>query len=178
MFALREIFKDKLYALAGAGDTDVFTECFNKWTDTLYLHNFLITNSEALEFYNLSRVDAIHKIISEAENFEDDLLEIVADENVSLDSLIFTPLHKNDNFETPFLQSKAYGAVETPAFLRLYAIRLTDGCYIVVGGLIKTTLSLQECEEGKLILATLRQLANFLDENNFEDSYNISELIL
>lgn len=177
MFALREIFRDKLYALAGADGDDVFTECFNKWQDTLYLHEFFIKNSHALAFYGISRTDAINKISGEAEGFENDLLSIAADENNSLDSLIFTPLHKDDNFETPFLQSKAYGDA-SPAFLRLYGIRLSDGCYIVVGGLIKTTRSLQDCEEGRGILASLKEVADFLKDNSFEDSYNISELIL
>lgn len=180
MFALREIIRDKLYALAGANGSDVFHQCFQQWQDIAQLHDFFSTNPSSLHHYGLGKKEAIKKILREAEQFENDILAIARGQeiNSSLDKLIFTPLHLKDDFETPFLQSKAYGQEGTPGFLRLYAIRLNDGCYIIVGGLIKTTRSLQESEEGKAMLVKLNEAADFLKQNNYEDTYNISELIL
>ncbi len=180
MFALREIIQNKLYALAGADGSDVFHQCFQQWQDVTQLHDFFSTNPASLAYYGMGKKEAIKKILHEAEQFEYDLLTIARQKetNTSLDQLIFTALHLKDDFKTPFLQSKAYGKETIPCFLRLYAIRLNDGCYIVVGGLIKTTRSLQESEEGQAMLDKLFEVAGFLKENNYEDAYNISELIL
>jgi len=180
MFALREIIKEKLYALAGVDGTDVFHKCFQQWQDIAHLHEFFSIYPASLRHYGMGKKAAIKKILREGEQFENDLLTIARDEEAdcSLDKLIFTPLHLKDDFETPFLRSKAYGQKQTPTFLRLYAIRLHDGCYIIVGGLIKTTRSLQESEEGKAMLVKLNEVADFLRQNNYEDTYNISELIL
>lgn len=180
MFALREIIKEKLYALAGENGSDIFHQCFQQWQDVTQLHEFFLANPASLLHYGMGKKEAIKKILREAEQFENDLLAIAQDEEIngSLDELIFTPLHLKDDFVTPFLQSKAHGRESTPSFLRLYAIRLNDGCYIVVGGLIKTTRSLQESKEGKAMLIKLKEVADFLKQNNYEDIYNIAELIL
>lgn len=179
MFALREIITGKLYALAEAPPSDVFNQCFEQWQDVTFLHEFFLNNPAVLAYYGKGRKEGIKKIIKEAGRFEDDLLSIVnsGEGHTSLDT-IFTALHTDDNFETPFLQSKAYGNEQSPCFLRLYAIRLNDGCYVVVAGLIKTTRALQESEEGKAVLSKLKEVAEFLRENNFEDAYNLTELIL
>ncbi len=179
MFALREIIKGKLYALSRASNSDVFNLCFEQWQDVTFLHDFFLNNPAVLAYYGIGRKECIKKIIKEAGRFEEDLLSIAnsGETDISLDT-IFTALHTDDNFETPFLQSKAYGNEQSPGFLRLYAIRLSDGCYIIVAGLIKTTRALQESEEGKEVLFKLKAVVNFLKENNFEDTYNIAEIIL
>jgi hypothetical protein len=78
----------------------------------------------------------------------------------------------------PLLQSKAYGYDNGKSFLRLYGIRLSDGSYIVAGGLIKSSQALQETKEGRKILKILRELQTFLESEGYEDAFDIQVLII
>lgn len=180
MFAITEIVYNKLYALKEADGSDVFQNCFNNWQDTLWLHTFFKENPHALRYYGVDQKTAIQQIIKESETFSDDILNI-AEGNTnasSLDDIVFQPLHKNDDFSLSIVESKAYGSITGKSFLRLYAVRLKDGAFIVVGGLIKSTQTLQEYEEGKQILEKLRKFTEFLRTGKYFDSFDIGVLII
>ena len=78
----------------------------------------------------------------------------------------------------PLIAAKAYGPRKPNSFLRLYAIRVSDGTYIIVGGLIKTTQRLQETEEGNKILGELKKLEEYLRKKGYEDAFDIGALIV
>ena len=180
MFALREIVKDKLYAIATKNESDVFHDCFKKWNDPLYLYDFFSSNSESLKFYQVDVKTATSMVLLESKKFFIDILKVARGEKKAntLDKTIFVPLHNNDDFEFALLETKAYGSDKQPSFLRIYAIRLKDGCYIVVGGLLKTTQSLQECKEGKRILATLKSMISKLQAKGYKDAFDIAIIVI
>lgn len=180
MFALCEIVKERLYALADADGSDVFHRCYENWQDVSYLYDFFKNNPDALTFYRMNQRDAVQHILNESELFFDDILNIAegyADVN-TLDDYVFTPLHLNDDFDLPIIETKAYGINHRKSFLRLYAIRLSDGAYIVVGGLIKTSRALQDTPEGIQILDQLRKLRQYLVKHQLDDSFEIGILLL
>lgn len=180
MFALKQIVADKLYALKTPDGSDVFHRCFENWQDVLYLHDFFRQHAYALAFYKVDRKTAIRQVLSESKQFFSEILEIINTANHAspLDETIFIPLHNGEDFDLPIIETKAYGTISRKCYLRLYAIRLSDGCYIVVGGLIKTTRSLQGSAEGRKILQTLKNIASFLRKSNFEDAFDIGVLIV
>lgn len=179
MFAVREIIKDKLYATETLNGSDSFTECFNQWRDPMYIRDYLKQQPATQEFYGVGLKEAVKKILRESEQFRSKILKIVKGEEdySTLDNFIFQPLHKNDDFNIPLLSAKAYGRGINTSFLRLYAIRLSDGSYIVVGGLIKMHLSLQESKEGQRILDTLNEWTEYLQKNNIDDSFDLGVLV-
>lgn len=180
MFALNEIVKDKLFALKEGGSLDAFHQCFDNWGDVQYLFNFFKSRPEALAYYGVNLGTAVQLILSESAQFQDDILDI-AEGNTdvkSLDNIIFQPLHYGDDFDLPMIKTKAYGKESGRSFLRLYAIRLSDGAYIVVGGLIKTTEALQDCEEGKNMLKKLKEISRTLRNNQLFDAFDVGILIV
>lgn len=174
------IVPDKLYALVTPNGSDVFTQCFENWQDTLFLYEFFKQHKEALDFYGLGVKEAAKKVLSESRQFYQNILDLseANTENATLDNDIFKPLHKNDDFDLPLIATKAYGPRKPNSFLRLYAIRISDGTYIIVGGLIKTTQRLQESEEGNKILGELRKMEEFLRNKGMEDAFDIGMLIV
>ena len=177
---LKFIIENKLYALETPDGSDVFTQCFENWQDTLYLYDFFKQHEEALGFYKLSIKEAVKKALSESKQFKLNILDIAEGntDNATLDYDIFQPLHKNDDFDLPLIAAKAYGPRKPNSFLRLYAIRVSDGTYIIVGGLIKTTQRLQETEEGNKILGELKKLEEYLRKKGYEDAFDIGALIV
>lgn len=180
MFALSEIVKEKLFALKEGGGLDVFHQCFENWQDVEYLYNFFKSRPEALLYYGVDHRTAVRLILSESEQFFDDILNIAEGKTnaTSLDKIIFQPLHNGDDFDLPMIETKAYGKESGRSFLRLYAIRLSDGGYIVVGGIIKTTESLQGCEEGKAVLKKLKEVAGILRKSEMFDAFDIGILVV
>lgn len=180
MFALSEIVEEKLFALKEGGSLDVFHQCFENWQDVEYVYNFFKSRPEALLYYEVDQRTAVRLILSESEQFFDDISEIAEGKKdaTSLDKIIFQPLHNGDDFDLPIIETKAYGKEAGRSFLRLYAIRLSDGAYIVVGGLIKTTEALQDCEEGKAVLKKLKEVASILRESEMFDAFDIGILVV
>lgn len=180
MFALSEIVKEKLFALKEGGSLDAFHQCFENWQDVEYVYNFFKSRPQALEFYGVDHRTAVRLILSESEQFFDDILNIAENKTnaTSLDKIIFQPLHKGDDFDLPIVETKAYGKESGRSFLRLYAIRLSDGAYIVVGGLIKTTEALQACDDGKAMLEKLKKIAGILRKSQMFDAFDIGILVV
>src|SRR5574343_369147 len=100
MFAITEIVKEKLFALAEAEGEDVFHQCWNNWQDVSYLYFFFKSNPNALKYYGVDIRTAVKLVLKESENFFDDILDIAEGklEGRFLDDYIFQPLHLNDDF--------------------------------------------------------------------------------
>jgi hypothetical protein len=180
MFVLSEIVKEKLFALAEADGSDVFHRCFEDWQDVSYLYDFFKRHPKALAYFRLDVKTAVRQVLSESAQFSDDILNIAAGKSdaTSLDDIVFQPLHSGDDFDLPIIETKAYGKEFGKSLLRLYAIRLNDGAYIVVGGVIKTARSLQECEGGEQIVTTLKELSKMLRKDQMYDAFDIGILLV
>ena len=59
--------------------------------------------------------------------------------------------------------------VSHPSWLRLYAIKLTPGVYIITGGAIKLTATMQEREHTRKELVKMDKVRRFLLEENIID---------
>lgn len=179
MFAIKEIISNSLYALKTETGGDVFNECFENWQDVSYLYDFFSSRPDSLKFYGVDVSEAVEEICSESEKFFDDILNCAEDKNEEkrLDNVIFEPLHANDDFDIPIIEAKAKGKARGKSYLRLYAIRLTDGTYIIVGGLIKTTNSLQDDKDGIEMLQKLKKFAQYLRSKDLMDAFDIGIIL-
>ncbi|OBX26728.1 hypothetical protein LX77_03896 [Gelidibacter algens] len=143
------IVKESLYSVQY--DTEVlneFAKCFELWNDPIYLREFFEQHKEDLdnEFWNgLSIEEAIKKTKEDARLFEEELLYIAESgktERLETLSTLFEPLSKgviNENLE----KDKAKG-MKRHSWLRVYAIRIEANLFVVSGGAIKLTPTMNE----------------------------------
>lgn len=62
-----------------------------------------------------------------------------------------------------------------PSWLRIYALRLDEGIYLVTGGAIKLTHTMQERKHTNQELIKIKLVRDFLLGNNILDSKRIKE---
>lgn len=137
-----------------AEKSNVFDEVFSRWADVDWLKKFFSSNVCDLEkYFRITDVDiAIYDTIIDAEQMESLILDINEDE--SLDEL-FRPLENLRSSEMVLGKEKAKGRRNKhSSWLRLYALRLQANYYIITGGAIKLTPTMQEREH------TLAELSN------------------
>lgn len=164
-----------------------FARIFKEWTDVEFLEEFFETHKEDLQSgYHLSKIgqisieDAVFQTIDEAEAFEKYILKVAEkgkeNEDQTLQDLVFKPLHKNDT-TIKHQETKAYG-VNSRSWLRIYAIRIASNCYVISGGAIKLTRSMNNREHTRKELAKLKVLTSYLKGIGFEDAddYGIIEI--
>ena len=188
MFALSKIIDDVLYAIQSdtpseQNFSDVFSELFDRWQDPVYLEDFFHRHQKDLQngFYgNVGIENAIYTTIDEAYAFQQKVLDIANGKNNEFSNLqeFFKPLHHNETQRYPIpdhQESKAYGGKKS--WLRLYAIRLAPNLFIVTGGAIKLTRTMQERDHTQQELDKLKQVKEFLVTQNIIDSESITGFI-
>ena len=112
-------------------------------------------------YFHITDIDrAIFDTVDDANDLECLILEI--DPTANLDEL-FRPLENTRLSEVLLGREKAKGRHEThSSWLRIYAIRLESGRYIITGGAIKLTASMQEREHTLKELSRLNQVRDYL----------------
>jgi hypothetical protein len=168
------IVKESLYSVQY--DTEVlneFVKCFELWNDPIYLREFFEQHKEDLdnEFWNgITIEEAIIKTKEDARLFEEELLYIAETgktERLETLSTLFEPLSKgviNENLE----KDKAKG-MKRPSWLRIYAIRIEANLFVVCGGAIKLTPTMNKRDHLILELDKLEFTRSCLQENDDEN---------
>ncbi len=199
MFAIETIVKDSLYAIKYTDEADEFennefienyeqtnefNRLFNNWQDPEYLEDFFNKHKQDLQkefFNNISVEDAILKTIDDAYEFQQKILSI--SENGKEDifqslQTLFKPLNNNEKeiFPIPdYQKSKAYGSQKS--WLRMYAIRLEENVFIITGGAIKLTKTMNEREHLKKELKKLKEVKQFLISEGIIDNDSIIDYL-
>ena len=154
----------RLWVVKYEGDMDnILAITFDKWNDLDWLRDFFMANFNDLSSYfkitNLNQ--AIYDTISDAQELECVIMDSIASDE--LDSL-FKPLENLRAKEVVLDREKAKGSKKLghDSWLRLYAIRFQRNSYLVTGGAIKLTRSMQEREHTLEELRKLEKVRNFL----------------
>lgn len=178
------IVNNSLLAVQFKGEnSDEFDLLFENWKDIEYLEKFFEENKNDLQngFYgNITVEEAVFRTLDEASKLEAYIKEIAKNGHIdsknTLQDLIFRPLSENDT-SINLTKSKAYGQTN-PFWLRLYAIRIASNLYVVSGGGIKLTKTMQERPHLKHELKKLEATAEHLKEEGFlnENDYDFIEI--
>lgn len=113
--------------------------------------------------------------MDDAEALEELILDFPYTEH--LDDL-FKPLASSDAAASELSREKArnWDRERHASWLRVYAIRLEPNIYIVTGGAIKLTRTMQEREHTQTELDKLNKCKSYLQDNNVFDKESFVEL--
>lgn len=137
-----------LWAVRYDGDRDnVLQILFEKWSDPEWLVNFFLDNmSDLMSYFKVTDINqAIYDTIDDNYRMQCLILDISPDANLDQ---IFRLLENSRSSEVLLGREKAKirNRPQHASWLRIYAIKLEPGCYIITGGAIKLTRTMQERE--------------------------------
>jgi len=175
----RILENDKLWAVRYDGDDDnILQKIFEQWNNPIWLVDFFTDNISDLESYfkitDLNR--AIFDTIDDSNELQCLILDITPD--ADLDK-IFRPLENNRTNEIVLGKEKAKlrNRPIHASWLRLYAIKLEPGCYIITGGAIKLTQKMEERSHTLQELRKMEQVRNLLVGEGVVDNVGFSEYV-
>ena len=169
---------DHLWAVqAQDKEVDELTILFRNWTNGEYLLDFFMENLKDLKkYFHIKRLDeAVNDTFEDAEALQELVLDLPYTEHLDQ---IFKPLAITDNRAAELSREKArnWNRERHASWLRIYAIRLEPNVYIVTGGAIKLTRTMQEREHTAIELRKLNRRKNFLQANGVFDKDSFVEL--
>ena len=169
----------RLWAVKYDGEAaNCFEALFTQWYDMNWLMQFFKENLKDLaDYFRITNVyQAIKDTMDDASRLECLMLDISDDAN--LDSL-FRHL-ENSRFAEMSLgreKAKGQGTNRHQSWLRIYAIRMDPGVYLVTGGAIKLTATMAERTHTMAELAKMERVRNYLIDNGIFDLESFNEYI-
>lgn len=151
----------------------------SQWSDASWLADFFTQNfDDLISYFRIINIeDAIYQTMEDRDELACIIMDISPEANLDH---FFRPL---DNYRTSeMLLGKEKGRPHRRSWLRLYAIKLNAGIYIITGGAIKLTRTMQEREHTLQELEKMEKVRNFLiregvfDEDSFDDYQKEVEL--
>ena len=168
----------RLWAVRYNGESDnALYTLFDKWGDVVQLRQFFRDNWDDLIAY--FKVTDINQAIEDTIEDSDQLQCLMLDLNPDSDlELLFHPLENFRISEMVLGKEKARlkRTIRHSSWLRIYAIKLSQGVYVITGGAIKLTLKMEERNHTKVELAKLENVRRFLlnediiDDDSFINS--------
>lgn len=161
------IFAENLYAFHYKDESDnEFARLMELWTDVEYLRNFAKFNgiSESNRF--------VTEILSNAEEIDDFLYTL----NSQLESFdrYFEPLQLSEYTKVLSFQK---GKIKRNQ-LRLYAIKIDKNCFVITGGAIKMSQTMQGHPTTSIELKKLNEARAFLESQGVFDVDSFYEIII
>lgn len=158
--------------------TNCFDALFSQWYDMNWLLSFFKLNLHDLQsFFRITNVyQAVMETVEEAKRLECLMLDIAPEANLDL---LFKHLENNRYFEMSLGKMKAYGdgGYCHPSWLRIYAIKIESGIYLVTGGAIKLTATMGERSHTLTELAKMEYVRNYLLDNGVFDLAGFKDFI-
>lgn len=169
----------KLWAVCFDGETEnELSKVFAKWNDVDWLSAFFEQNIVDLSsYFKITDItQAVMDTIDDSHKLECVLLDLSPDADLSM---LFRPLNNNEASDVLLQKEKARlkYRFKHPSWLRLYAIKLTTGIYIITGGAIKLTATMQEREHTRIELAKLEKVRRYLIDADITDEEGFAEYL-
>ena len=161
----------RLWAVKYDGESEnILTMIFRDWNDLDWLEDFFRANAKDLdEYFHITNVTkAIYDTLSDADELECLIMDMSP--SADLDRL-FRPLDNNRTAEMMLGKEKAKGSSNNghASWLRLYAIKFEPHAYLLTGGAIKLTYTMEERAHTLLELSRMETVRNYLLEKGVTD---------
>lgn len=170
---------NRLWAVRYDGeDGNCFDLLFSRWYDLVWLRSFFQENlADLSSFFHITDVyEAIMETIDQAKRLECVMLDITPDANLDI---LFRHLENSRFWEMTLGREKAYGdrGYRHQSWLRIYAIKIEPGIYLVTGGAIKLTAKMEERSHTLAELAKMERVRNYLLDNCVYDLDSFNDYI-
>lgn len=171
---------EHLYILWFEGDEcDELTKIIEHCKDTDALYRFFKEHEEHLNnYHNLTISAAISQVLAELTEIVEKLIDINTNQDVED---MFEPLSRNENPNAGLLRSKTYKGKPKrnvkKGLLRIYAIRVDQGIYIITGGAIKIYETMQDAPNTQHELDKLNRLQKYFKDNGITDECQFTIMI-
>jgi hypothetical protein len=165
------IFANKLFAFHYKHEREnELARILNLWNDSAYLFQFFNENKQDVDPNRI--VELIEQISSDALIIDELLLRLSNSENEKLESF-FKPLNNLEyqQFKVLSLQKGRKN------YLRIYALKIDENCFVITGGAIKLTHFMKDREHTLAELNKLEKAKQFLKENGVFDSDSFYEFL-
>lgn len=170
---------EKLWAVRFEGETNnEFIKLFYNWNDVMWLRTFFKENINDLSAY--FKITDINQAVKDTIEDSKKLRCIIMDISPETDlSKLFRPLDNSQASDAMLQKEKARLKRELghSSWLRLYAIKLTAGVYIITGGAIKLTATMQEREHTRKELVKIDKVRRYLLEEGIIDDSGFIDYI-
>ena len=155
-----------------------FEKLFSSWYDMSWLRLFFKENlADLSSYFHITDVyEAVMETIDEARRLECLMLDIAPEADLDL---LFRHLENSRFSEISLGKEKAYGdgSFCHPSWLRIYAIKIEAGVYLVTGGAIKLTRKMRERSHTLAELAKMEQVRNYLLDTGVFDLEGFKDYI-
>lgn len=172
------IIPDCLWSVRYEGESEnAFYQVFDDWNNPEWLRGFFVENRHDLErYFRVTNIDrAIYETIDEADALQCLILDLAVEANLDQ---AFRPLEPSRAGEGLLSKEKAKGKTDWhPSWLRLYAIKIGEDRYLVTGGAIKLTATMQERQHTLDELRKMESVRNFLMSAGVVDSDGLIEFL-
>lgn len=169
----------RLWAVRYDGDEDnILALTFERWNDIDWLSGFFKANiNDLANYFKVTDLNqAIYDTMSDAHDLECIILDSIASDE--LDNL-FRPLENLRASEVVLGKEKTKGGRVNrhDSWLRLYAIRFQKNSYLITGGAVKLTRTMQARAHTLDELHKLESVRNFLISEGASDLDGFYDLI-
>ena len=169
----------RLWAVKYDGDkSNCFEMLFSCWYDMSWLLSFFRENlTDLSSYFHITDVyEAVMDTIGEAKRLECVMMDITPGANLDL---LFKHLENSRFTEMILGREKVYGdgSYRHQSWLRIYAIKIEPGVYLVTGGAIKLTARMAERRHTLEELAKLECVRNYLLDNGVYDLDGFNDYI-
>jgi len=165
------IFAPKLYSFRfPSEELNELHRLLDNWNDVTYIYNFLKENKSDID-KNKNILELADQISDDAYEIENTLSKLSNSSSQSLEQF-FKPLNNEEYYFQ--LLSRQKGRVN---YLRIYALKIDENCFVITGGAIKLTQRMQDREHTQKELYKINQCKQFLTENGVHDSDSFYEFI-
>ena len=165
------IFANKLFAFQYNNEAyNEYDRLLRLWNDLEYLHSFLKENEKDVK--EISQEDLALQITNDANIIDVTLYNIYTNESRSLEEF-FKQLH-NSEYQAQVL-SKRKGRKN---YLRIYALKIDENCFVITGGSIKLTQLMQGRTHTETELKKINTCKQYLSDNGVFDSDSFFEFLI
>ncbi len=169
----------RLWAVRYDGEEDnAFATVLGRWNDVTWLRAFFKENILDLSsFFKITDVSqAIYDTIEDADRLQCLIMDLSPDAN--LDRLF---RHLEPSRVSDMVLGKEKARLDNrqrhASWLRIYAIKLAQGVYIITGGVIKLTATMQERKHTLDELMRMEMVRNFLISENIVDETSFGDYL-
>lgn len=161
------IFADQLFAFHYDHETNnEFDRLMDLWTDVAFLHQFVENN-------NIQNTSVfVQDILQDAEQIQDFLEHL--NQNSQPYGFYFEPLQDAERNRLLAFQK---GKIRKNR-LRYYAIKLDNNCFVITGGAIKMSQTMQDHPDTNNELAKLQAARAYLNKQGVFDEDSFYELLI